>query len=100
MKEKIKQEMINDIMNDINFEDIHKAMLATDWKWAEDGGKLEVPGLCRIIERAKWMLSQIMYGNRHFIASGGFEAELDEEGVLSLRFVLDQSATYPDDYKN
>jgi hypothetical protein len=71
--------LIDDIIDEFNFEKVHKAMIALDWKWAisiigDDGSLiLQVPTLARLKEFARYQLiSSIKSG---FYSSGGLKAE-------------------------
>ena len=71
--------LIDDIIDEFNFEKVHKAMTALDWKWAipttdHDGPlKLQVPTLNRLKELARYQLiSSIKTG---LYSSGGLKAE-------------------------
>jgi len=71
--------LIDDIIDEFNFEKVHKAMTALDWKWAipttdHDGPlKLQVPTLIRLKEFARYQLiGSIKTG---LYSSGGLKAE-------------------------
>lgn len=71
--------LINDVIEEFNFEKVHKAMTALDWKWAtpntsDDGYlKFQVPTLVRLKEFARYQLiGSIKTG---FYFSGGLKAE-------------------------
>jgi hypothetical protein len=71
--------LIDDIIDEFNFEKVHKAMTALDWKWAipvtgDDGPLiLQVPNLARLKEFARYQLiGSIKTG---LYSSGGLKAE-------------------------
>ena len=71
--------LIDDIIDEFNFEKVHKAMTAIDWKWAipttdHDGPlKLQVPTLVRLKEFARCrLIGSIKTG---LCCSGGLKAE-------------------------
>jgi hypothetical protein len=71
--------LIDYIIDEFNFEKVHKAMTALDWKWAisvtgDDGSLiLQVPTLVRLKEFARYQLiASIKSG---FYSSGGLKAE-------------------------
>jgi hypothetical protein len=71
--------LIDDIIDEFNFEKVHIAMTALDWKWVnsntgDDGYlKLQVPTLVRLKEFARYQLiGSIKSG---FYSSGGLKAE-------------------------
>jgi hypothetical protein len=84
----IIQEQIDNVLNDIDFTKIRKAMEATDWQWTH----LErTPNEVELEEVAKKILTQLAYGEKDNISMGGFEA-VKRLGVLELKFVLDRSS--------
>lgn len=103
MEEKqLKETMISDVMNGFDFTKVRTVMLAIDWKWSIGEDEMSVPGMWRIMDRAKKLLEDMMkyYGDGQFHAmcSGGFMASLDEDGNLSLQFILEEMTVQPDDY--
>jgi hypothetical protein len=71
--------LIDDIIDEFDFEKVHKAMTALNWKWAipgtNDNGslKLQVPNLNRLKEFARYQLiGSIKTG---FYSSGGLKSE-------------------------
>jgi hypothetical protein len=76
-----------DIEENFDWDRLWVAMDAVGWRWAisEGGG---VPSISELKREAK-RLVYTAYGERTFIATGGFEAEYSEEyGTVSLRFVF------------
>ena len=111
--DKTKEDLINEVLDNFDFDKVHKAMTALEWKWygfQED--TLEVPSIARLIRTAEKYLSQAYDGlaknewnsNEYMTASGGFEAwakrypaGLDKPDVLLiLNFNLAtwEAATY------
>jgi hypothetical protein len=71
--------LIDDVIYEFDFEKVHIAMTALDWKWAipptslGDPIELQIPTLVRLKEAARWQLTlSIQTG---FCSSGGFKAE-------------------------
>jgi hypothetical protein len=71
--------LIDDVIYEFDFEKVHIAMTALDWKWAipptnlGDPIELQIPTLVRLKEAARWQLTlSIQTG---FCFSGGFKAE-------------------------
>ena len=101
---------IDYIIDKFNFERVHVAMTAVDWKWAKQNlVPTEVPSVARLKEVARHIL-EVAYKEKTIVVSGGFYAAylpaVDEPDVLtypgeilSLKFVLDDvnSADYHDD---
>jgi hypothetical protein len=72
--------LINDIINEwFDFEKVHIAMTALDWKWAipptsgSNPIELEVPPLVRLKEFAHWALTRSI--ETGYCSSGGLTAE-------------------------
>lgn len=74
--------LIDDIIDKFNFEKVHKAMTALDWKWAipvtgDDGSLiLQVPTLVRLKEFARYQLIGSIKSGLY--SSGGLKAEYFE----------------------
>ena len=97
---------IDYILETFNFERVHVAMLALDWKWRDP---LAVPTIARLKQRAKFLLDSA-YKEKITIATGGLQAMyyppikdsdllVDSGPILSLSFVLTEtnSEDYNDD---
>jgi hypothetical protein len=94
-----KEQMIADVMDDFDFDKVHDVMKALGWEWIARTGDGEVPGVWSIAKRAKKLLDEVMeyYGDEehHAISTGGFTAMLEEDGTLSLLFVIEQTLACP-----
>jgi hypothetical protein len=97
---------IDYILETFNFERVHVAMLALDWKWRDP---LAVPTIARLKKRAQILL-ETAYKEQTTIATGGLQAVyhppikdsdllIDSGPILSLSFVLTEtnSEDYNDD---
>jgi hypothetical protein len=97
---------IDYILDTFNFERVHVAMLALDWKWRDP---LAVPTIARLKQRAKFLLDSA-YKEQITIVTGGLQAVyhppikdsdllIDSGPILSLSFVLTEtnSEDYEDD---
>lgn len=97
-----KEQMIADVMDDFDFDEVHDVMKALDWRWITGTGESEVPSVWKIAKRAKKLLDDVMEyygdGEMHLISTGGFTAMLEEDGNLSLLFVIEQTSANPEDY--
>ena len=88
MKEKIEQ-----IMDNFDFEKVHKAMVALEWEWyfGLDGSR--IPSVGALKKRAGELLSNvddlICEGDTITSSSGGFEAKY-VDGCLSLSFIVEE----------
>jgi hypothetical protein len=97
---------IDYILETFNFDRVHVAMTALDWKWHDP---LAVPTIARLKQRAKFLLDSA-YKEHITIATGGLQAVyhppikdsdllVDSGPILSLSFVLTEtnSEDYNDD---
>ena len=97
---------IDYILETFNFERVHVAMTALDWKWRDP---LAVPTIARLKKRAQ-MLLETAYKEKITITTGGLQAVyhppikdsdllIDSGPILSLSFVLTEtnSEDYEDD---
>ena len=101
---------IDYILDTFNFDRVHVAMLALDWKWSKQNIQPSaVPTIERLKLTARHLLS-VAYKEEISIASGGFLAKyhppikdsnllVDSSPILSLSFVLTEtnSEDYNDD---
>lgn len=75
--------MIDEILDEFDFEKVHHAMLALNWKWHSTDG---VPAIADLRRTARSLLKQVVeVPNLSRVATGGFVAYM-EYGVLGLRF--------------
>lgn len=75
--------MIDEILDEFDFEKVHHAMLALKWGWHSTKGVPEIADLRRM---ARSLLKEVVeVPNLSRVASGGFVAYM-EGGVLGLRF--------------
>jgi len=88
MKEKIEQ-----IMENFDFEKVHKVMVALGWEWYLGRGGSGIPSVKSLKERAGELLSNvddlICEGDTITSSSGGFEAKY-ADGCLSLSFIVEE----------
>lgn len=84
-------DQIDEIMDWFDFDKVHKAMVATDWRWT---GFDDVPSVEEIRADARKNLKEVI--ERHseeggYVYSGGLKASLkkyDEGDVLTLEFIV------------
>ena len=89
------QEAINDLLDKFNFNKVHIAMTALNWKWAsaEEG----VPSIYELRKTARRLLEDLLEAKITNISTGGFTAKCDfieNEKYLSLKFTLEEDATF------
>jgi hypothetical protein len=89
---------IDYIIGKFNFERVHVAMTAVDWKWAKQSlVPTEVPSVARLKTTARHLL-EVAYKEMTTSSSGGFLAEYhshmgESSEFLLLKFVLDSVAS-------
>jgi len=76
--------MIDEILDEFDFEKVHRVMLALDWKWYIEGEKVN-PSIGDLRRRARSLLQHVVNNKNTAAASGGFTAFM-HYGVLGLRF--------------
>ena len=88
MKEKIEQ-----LMENFDFENVHKVMVALEWEWCFGHGGSGIPSVESLKEKAMELLSNVddlMYEDNEIVCStGGFEAKY-HNGCLSLSFIVEE----------
>jgi hypothetical protein len=93
-------EMRDNILDNFDFDKVHKAMVALDWGWGSLGDDRRVPEVSELKREARRLLTDIIdthieTGNKWVgISTGGFDTELlvCDDGLpdLSLRFYVDE----------
>lgn len=110
---KTKEELINEVLDNFDFEKVHKVMTFLDWKWTSlSDATNEVPSIAKLDRSAQQYLEMAYDGlaeasyedNEYMVGSGGFEARakryhsgLDKPDILmTLSFNLAEweAATY------
>jgi len=82
-------ELIYTVMNDFDFERVHKAMVALDWEWKSELKK--VPSIEELKSTAIYLLcSALRHKNK--IRTGGFSASF-EDGELYLDFTIERASS-------
>lgn len=75
--------MIDEILDEFNFEKVHKVMVSLDWKWNSTDG---VPAIADLRRTARSLLKQVVESKGiHSVGTGGFTAFM-HNGILGLRF--------------
>ena len=72
------------ILDNFDFEAVKETMVALDWKWGSPG---HIPSFNELRRTAKEQLQ--CAARSGYVATGGFEAELLQESVLRLSFVVE-----------
>ena len=96
-----RDSMIDEVIEKFNFERVHIAMTALDWRWRNPVGEAghSVPGLSRLKEMARHLLRETI--KNKVVASGGLEAKYhpkvdDEPEYFELKFILEHKDSYDD----
>lgn len=84
VKTRSQAEIINDVLDEFDFESVHKAMTALDWQWFTVEG---VPDIGELRRSARKRCNEAVDGG--YCASGGFYAEY-KDNRLSLCFYIDK----------
>lgn len=89
----ITADRINAIMDRFDFERVHVAMKALDWKWHKtEAGPDLVPSTVDLRRTAREFLTYAAgadEGKERYMSSGGFVAKQNRDGDLSLEFVVE-----------
>ena len=88
----ITPEVIDKILDEFDFERVHKAMVALNWEWydAENG----VPSIAELRKSARRLLTDCVSKGYSYLKCGGFLVE-NQNGILRLSFeVCDTEAGY------
>lgn len=102
-KEELIDKMVTAVMEDFDFDRVHRVMVNLDWKWDIGDGERTVPSSYRLTKKAESLLRDAAqhYGDKEFYScgSGGFAAHLDGE-TLTLQFILTEMTSYASDFIN
>jgi hypothetical protein len=67
-----QQALIDEIMDEFNFDRVHSTMKRLDWKWGMPGA---APSILEIRSYAREMLRKLLLEGHHSTECGGFKAE-------------------------
>lgn len=76
---------INDLLDAFDFERVHRAMVALNWRWGPDPG--EVPTVSDLRRCARRLLRDAKPG--YATSTGGLYVERDKSGDYELSFRID-----------
>ena len=92
-------QLLDNTMDNFNFEKVHKVMTTLDWRWAHLGDtELAIPTVAQLRGKARNLLREA-FKRKTTVGTGGFEAiyhppvEGDKEdpaGFLTLRFIIEE----------
>jgi hypothetical protein len=78
------------VIERFNFEKVHKAMVATDWKWVHSNCELRVPTIAELRNKTHFLLCDAMREDDCFF-TGGFQASYDSKTKqLNLKFIMSE----------
>ena len=82
--------IINDIIDEFDFEKVHKVMGLLNWTWYIDYVH-KIPNIDDMKKTASRILQNVLERNseNYYIATGGFKASM-QDGYISLVFELTQ----------
>jgi len=73
---------IDEILDEFDFEKVHKVMVALGWEWYDTDG---VPSIAELRKKARHLLKELVNSKHQSIGTGGFTAYM-HDGLLGLRF--------------
>lgn len=79
-----KQEQVNAIIDEFDFQKVHKVMQCLEWEWFDTG----IPSVEDLKRKARELLENVE--PKHITATGGFRASMDSENCLELSFVVEE----------
>ena len=93
-----QQDALDNIMDNFDFDQVHKVMVFLNWKWANSNGSLGVPEKYELRGEARRLLKMAIE-EKTTVSTGGFLAEYIEEdgGWMDLKFVVSE---WDDEVKN
>lgn len=95
-----QQGWIDEIMDNFDFEKVHKVMVALDWAWVVslEDNLFEIPDKQAIMKDARRLMKhclEVCTNKGDEIGSGGFTAVFRGDGLL-LRFVVEDYGAWSD----
>ncbi len=78
----MNKEILDEVLDEFDFEKVQRAMTALDWRW---GVQPEPPSIGELRRKARELLNQVVEGRHASVSTGGFTAYM-QNGVLGLRF--------------
>jgi hypothetical protein len=78
---------IDSIMENFNFENVHKVMEFLNWEWQDMG----IPSISQLKLEAERLLLLAVSKKHKIIGTGGFEVLRRKNGNISLYFVVEES---------
>lgn len=86
MKNISKQDLIDEILDQFDFDKVKQVMDALQWEWSMGSGS-RVPEIPEMRKTARRLLKEVVEKPPYnYSATGGFHVEKDADGFLELRF--------------
>lgn len=85
------QEQIDEIMDNFDFEKVHKMMMAVNWKWANKESLYSVPTVSELRTCARRLLYRTTDEGIYACGTGGFNVIADKD-CISLLWGLEYMA--------
>ena len=85
-----QQDALDNIMDNFDFDQVHKVMVFLNWKWANSNGSLGVPEKYELRGESRRLLKMAIE-EKTTVSTGGFIAEYtenEEGGWMYLNFVV------------
>ena len=86
-----RQEQIDAILDNFDFESVRKAMVALNWTWVTSSQDDHIPSIAEARACARNLLNEVSKSREKetCIGTGGFMASKEYGNLLSLRFSID-----------
>ena len=85
-----QQQLIDEILDQFDFEKVKEVMDALDWKWGMGkwgtGTEALVPDIPELRKQSREMLWDLVHSKNRMIKTGGLVVEKHDDGTLELRF--------------
>ena len=91
-----QQAQVDYILDRFDFDRVHRAMVALGWNWhrTEEGMDL-VPSKTDLRRSSRDLLCNALSLSSGYMSSGGFVARRDDDGYVTLEFVIDAVGAAP-----
>lgn len=86
------QEIIDEVMDFMDFDKIHRVMEFLDWKWAMSDSELRIPEVFEIRRFLRSLLNQFINENLRTLEQGGFrisKVKYEDESIIKVDFVIE-----------
>ena len=88
-----QQELIDEILDQFDFQTVKEVMDAVDWKWTI-GTESRVPDIPELRKKARELLWSLIRSKDRMIKTGGLVVEKDDDETLELRFEVSSWSTW------